>query len=186
MNRDRHGEVWGDKPITTPTLKAGVAVLRPYTYGDAALVRSAALDPAIPHVTTDNASHAMQYISEHLSRPVRKQGWSFVIADAKSLEPVGHIGAWLGNLLYGRVTLGYWVLERYRRRGYSSAALETITPWIANMDGVHRLELHIEPSNIASCRTAERALYVREATLKRYQIVDGTPRDMHVYSYFND
>lgn len=183
MNHDLHIAAWGDNPVITPTLAAGVAVLRPYTYGDVALVRAAALDPSIPHVTQDDASHATRYIFEHASRPIHKQGWSFVIADAKTLEPVGHIGAWLGNLLYGRVTLGYWILERHRRRGYASAALDLLTPWVAGMRGVHRLELHIEPGNTASCRTAERASYIHEATLERYQVVDGTPRDMCIYRY---
>lgn len=184
---DRHARVWGGNPVITPTLHGEGAILRPFNHGDVPMIMEAAKDPTIPHLGVEDAGTATAaavHVSEQISRSMKRLGWAFVIANSETLEPVGHIGAWLGNLIHGRVALGYWVLEQHRQHGYAGEALRLITPWVAQMNGVYRMELHIEPDNIASCRTAESAGYVLEATLKRWQVVDGTPRDMHVYAHF--
>jgi RimJ/RimL family protein N-acetyltransferase len=44
------------------------------------------------------------------------------------------------------------------------------------------MQLHIEPWNTASVRTAERAGYEREGLLRSYLEIGGQRRDMLVYA----
>lgn len=46
---------------------------------------------------------------------------------------------------------------------------------------MHRLQLYIEPSNVGSWRTAERAGYVREGLLRSWEVVGNERRDMFMY-----
>jgi ribosomal-protein-alanine N-acetyltransferase len=47
---------------------------------------------------------------------------------------------------------------------------------------LHRIELYIEPWNVASVRTAERARYQREGLLRSHQEIGGRRRDMLLYA----
>ena len=47
---------------------------------------------------------------------------------------------------------------------------------------LHRLELYIEPWNLASIRTAERAGYEREGLLRSHQEIAGERCDMVLYA----
>jgi RimJ/RimL family protein N-acetyltransferase len=50
------------------------------------------------------------------------------------------------------------------------------------MHHVPRLELHVEPWNTASIRTAEGAGYRREGLLRSWEAVGGERRDMLMFS----
>lgn len=189
MNTERHMNLWTKYPSTVPHLADDVVTLRAYTARDVPFVQEAVLDPAIPHVDMvvpgPSFEAVARYVGELTTRPLLKQGWAFVIT-APDGEVVGHVGVWLGNITLGRVTIGYWVLERHRRKGYAGHALKLVTDWLATLPGVMRIELHIEPWNEGSWRAAQRAGYTREALLKRWQIRDGKPRDMFMYVFLPD
>jgi len=50
------------------------------------------------------------------------------------------------------------------------------------LPGIHRLELFIEPTNVASWRTAEGAGFEREELLRSWMTIGDRRRDMYVYS----
>jgi RimJ/RimL family protein N-acetyltransferase len=66
------------------------------------------------------------------------------------------LALWLSDLPHGRATAGYFVAPSARGRGFAAAALTALTGFAWTMPGLHRIELHIEPWNTASTRTAER------------------------------
>lgn len=187
MNVERHERLWENYPTTVPRLSDGVVSLRPYSLNDVEFVQEAVRDPDIPHVTPDSPGSSFEavsrYVGELSSRPARKHGWAFVITETNGTV-VGHIGVWMGNIVFGRATIGYWVLNRHRRSGYATRALKLVTNWLSVLDGVVRIDLTIEPWNEGSWRTAQNAGYEREALLKRWQIRDGFPRDVYVYVTF--
>jgi RimJ/RimL family protein N-acetyltransferase len=94
----------------------------------------------------------------------------------------GQIGLWLRDLTEGRADTGYWVAPRFRGRGYVTAALIAISRWALSLDGIHRLQLQVEPWNEGSWRAAERAGFVREGLLRSWQRVGPERRDMYLYS----
>jgi [ribosomal protein S5]-alanine N-acetyltransferase len=173
-------------PADVPVITHPPVVLRPFADHDAGLVQAAASDPLIPLITTVPASGdtgaALAYIDRQHRRLASGEGYSFAIADAVTGDAVGQIGLWLQHLDQGRASTGYWVAGQFRGRGYVTAALAAISRWGLSLDGLHRIELYVEPWNQASWRAAERVGYRREGLLRSWQQVGRQRRDMYIYS----
>lgn len=174
-------------PEAVPQLCAGESyLLRAWHLDDVDLVREAAEDDYIPLVTTVpvpySESEGVSFVHRQWRRTTDGKGYPFVIAHADSGTPVGTIGLWLHDIVKGRASLGYWVLESARGKGAAAAALRAVTDWALGDLRIPRVELFIEPWNTASVRTAERAGYQREGLLRSWQHIGDSRRDMLVYS----
>lgn len=170
--------------LTVPRMSARGIVLRPFAAGDADAVREASSDPAITDVTTvptvADAGLAEEWLERQHERAATGVGYSLAIeVDG---ECVGQIGLWLRERDQGRATIGYWIRPSRRRRGHALSALQTLTEWAWSVPEIHRLQLHIDPVNDGSLRTAERAGYTREGLLRSWQRIGHERRDMFVYS----
>jgi len=176
----------GVLPHQMPVIPCPPAVLRAFRDADAGVVQSAASDPYIPLITTVPATgdmaDALGYVWRQRDRLASGAGYSFAIADAVTGQAVGQIGLWLRNLDAGRVSTGYWIGPEFRRRRYVTTALRAITSWALGLEGVHRVELYVEPWNAGSWRAAERAGYHREGLLRSWQHVGARRKDMYMYS----
>lgn len=95
---------------------------------------------------------------------------------------VGLIGLFFSAGAGARASIGYWIIDSQRRRGYAAEALDVLTTWALHHVDVDRLELYVEPWNTGSWRAAEHAGYAREGLLRAWERIDGTPRDMYMYS----
>jgi [ribosomal protein S5]-alanine N-acetyltransferase len=173
-------------PGELPVITCSPVVLRPFRDADAGLVQSVASDGLIPLITTVPVSgdleDARAYIARQHERLTSGEGYSFAIAEETTGDAVGQIGLWLKNLSAGRASTGYWVAGQFRRRGYVTAAVAAISRWGLSLEGIHRIELYVEPWNEASWRAAERVGYVREGLLRSWQQVGKERRDMYMYS----
>ncbi|MGO9456643.1 MAG: GNAT family N-acetyltransferase [Acidimicrobiales bacterium] len=174
-------------PDTLPEISAGPFLLRSFERRDVPMVVEASADPLIPLISTVPAGGdpeaALAYVERQRRRLADGFGFSFVIADAASGGGVGSIGLWTRDLDLGRASVGYWVVPGTRRRGAASQALRALSTWAIDEVGVARLELYVEPWNIASSRTAESAGYSCEGLLRSWQAVGAVRRDMSVYSF---
>ena len=181
-----------------PELAGNGIRLRPWRDDDLAALLAVAEDPYAQLLTgltpgdEDGARAHLRGLVKDVRR-VRGLGYSFAIADAGTGEAVGSIGMWLRAVApdgatgyreeaHGRGSLGYWIVPAQRRSGLATEALRTISPWALSLDGVERLELFIETSNVGSWRAAERAGYQREGLLRSFQRIGSERRDMFVYS----
>jgi RimJ/RimL family protein N-acetyltransferase len=175
----------GMLPTEMPVLTRPPVVLRAFRAEDVGLVQSVAGDALIPLITTvpasGDASDARAYIQRQQERLASGAGYSFAIADAATGEAVGQAGLWLRNLVEGRASTGYWIAPQFRRRRYATAALDAISRWGLSLDGIHRIELYVEPWNEGSWRAAEHVGYVREGLLRGWQQVGNERRDMYMY-----
>lgn len=173
-------------PDHLPVLDHPPIRLRPFLAEDVELVMSVAHDPLIPLITSvpvsGSRAEAQAFIERQHERLGSGVGYSFAIADSTTDEAVGQIGVWLRNRDEGRISIGYWIGSRFRRKGFASAALNAITEWALTLDGAERLELYIEPWNEGSWRTAQRAGYQREGLMREWQRVGRERRDMYMYS----
>jgi RimJ/RimL family protein N-acetyltransferase len=173
-------------PRELPVITYSPVVLRPFRDADAGLVQSAANDGLIPLITTVPVSgdldDARAYIARQHQRLASGEGYSFAIAEEDTGDAVGQIGLWLRDRHAGRASTGYWVAGPFRRRGYVTAALAAISRWGLSLDGIHRIELYVEPWNEGSWRAAEHVGYVREGLLRSWQQVGNGRRDMYMYS----
>jgi ribosomal-protein-alanine N-acetyltransferase len=173
-------------PTTVPRLAHPLVLLRPFEAKDRDVVASVASDTLIPLVTTVPASGRAEDVAAYLQRQHDRlgegAGYSFAIADSVTDQAVGQIGLWTREIHLGRASVGYWVAPQFRRRGYARAALATVTQWASTLDGIHRLQLFVEPWNEGSWRAAEACGYHREGLLRSWERVGDEYRDMYAYS----
>lgn len=171
-------------------LDAGPYLLRPYRSDDLPLVEQAAADAHIPLITSVPAAFTeatgVAFIERQHARAAEGKGYPMVIAERDGDLPVGAIGLWLENPQAGRASIGYWVVPAARGRGAAQHALVAVTQWALRDLGLGRVELFVEPWNVPSVRTAERAGYAREGLLRSWQEVAGLRRDMLVFSMITD
>lgn len=168
-----------------PRLEQPPVLLRAFNHADAAMVMVAASDMLIPLISTvppaPDPGLARAFDRQH-ARLADGDGYSFAIADSTSGEAVGQIGLCLAGMRDGRASVSYWVVAAHRGRGLAGHALRALSRWGLNQPGSHRLELYVEPWNVASWRAAERAGYEREGLLRSWQQVGDERRDMFMYS----
>jgi ribosomal-protein-alanine N-acetyltransferase len=171
-------------PATPPAY--GPVVLREFLPADVAMARELSTDPYVPLIGTlpANASpqEAQDWIDRQRGRLAEGAGFSFVIADATTNRALGDIGLWLTFLARGRASAGYSVARSARGRGIAAAALTALTPFAWSIPGLYRIELYIEPWNVGSIKTAERAGYEREGLLRSHAEIGGRRRDMLLYA----
>lgn len=143
-------------------------------------------DPYVPSIGSLPANatedQAREWLERQRTSVKRGAGFSFTIVDTESATPVGNCGVWLRELPDGRATAGYAIAPSYRGRGLATDALEVLTGFAAGLPGLHRIELCIEPWNIASLRTAEAVGYSREGLMRSHQWISGERRDMLLYA----
>ena len=183
-----------------PPLADAVVILRPWRVGDAACVEEG-LNVA--------RYDAARWIERQWRRTANGEGISLAIAAASSDEAIGYAGlilrprlelgtigsvSWhgadgeLGLVFRPQVGagIGYWVVERARRRGLASHAVGLLARWALLDAGLERVEALLEPDNIGSRRVAERAGFQHEGCLRRCIELDGRHRDALVYSLVRD
>jgi len=172
--------------LEQPELDAGSFHLREFSDNDVLMVQQASMDRYISQITTlpyrASADEAVSFIHRQRERVLDGTGYSFAIADAQTNSAVGQIGLWLRNADRGRASLGYWVVEAERGRGVVTAALSALSAWGLTHPGIHRLELYVQPWNVASWRAAQACGFEREGLLRGWEIIDGEPKDLFMYS----
>jgi [ribosomal protein S5]-alanine N-acetyltransferase len=174
-------------PLRVPVLHGTDVVLRPWSISDLTLVRQGSADPLVPSISSiprrysDDTGRA--FIERQHRRAAEGDGISFVIAEeSEPAAGIGSIGLWLHEIESGRASVGYWLLERFRGRRLATDALRTVVDYAVRGPGIPRLHLFVEPWNVASVRTAEAAGFMREATLRGWERIDGEQRDADCFA----
>jgi RimJ/RimL family protein N-acetyltransferase len=78
--------------------------------------------------------------------------------------------------------MSYWVFPPFRGRGYASRAIGLACEWAFADLGVERMEIYVEPDNLASRGAALRAGFTEEGVLRRRGQFGGERRDLVLYS----
>ena len=172
-------------PVKPPA--AGAVALRAFRPAqDVHMVMDLATDAYVPLIGTLPAfadrEQAGVWIQRQLHRWNEGVGFSFAIAEAATGRAVGAAGLWLADLAYGRGRAGYAVAPAHRGRGFAVDALTALTRFAWTLPGLHRVELHIEPWNVGSLRTAQRAAYAHEGLMRSHQEIGGRRRDMVLHA----
>ena len=164
----------------------GPVFLRAFAPADLPLALELSTDPYVPSIGTlpphATEVEAADWIDRQRRRWTEGAGFSFAVAEAATGRAVGSVGLWLRQLAEGRATAGYAVAPGERGRGFAAAALVAVTTFGWTIPQLHRIELHVEPWNTASVRTAERAGYLREGMLRSHTEIAGQRRDMLLFA----
>jgi len=175
-------------PETGPLLDAGDLVLRPplgtdlpqlvEAFGDAEVTRISGMTRFGEPPYGEN--HAIAWLDRQ--REARADGRRMMLAIELAGSLAGTIDIDLANAGQGRGELGYWVTEPYRGRGIARRAIRRVSDYATGELGLARIEILVEPHNVASCRAAEAAGFTREGILRHAQWRAGAWRDVCIYS----
>jgi [ribosomal protein S5]-alanine N-acetyltransferase len=167
-------------------LAHGPVVLREFSELDVPTAIELSTDPYAQLIASlpPNASQqeAREWVDRQRDRLDQGAGFSFAIAEADTDRAVGDMFLGIKQLPQGRASAGYSVISSARGRGVAAAALTAVSSFAWSIPALHRIELYIEPWNVASIKTAERAGYEREGLLRSHQEIGGRRRDMLLYA----
>jgi ribosomal-protein-alanine N-acetyltransferase len=176
-----------EAPLVMPELHSGPAQLRPWLLTDLPLIRQAACDPYIPAITSVPAVYSdgegRAFIERQHALARGGHGYSLVIADVSDVRHgAGSLGLWLNEIEFGRASIGYWIASTARGRNLAGWALRGMVTFAFDVLEIPRLQLFIEPWNIASQRTAEFAGFTREALLRGWERIGDAQHDAYAYA----
>jgi RimJ/RimL family protein N-acetyltransferase len=154
-----------------------------------ALVK-ACRDPAIQRYTVvpENyeESHALEYARRAASGLAEGTALSLIIGDADSSELLGPVALRRVPADDRVWSVGYWVAPWARRRGVATTAVRLISSFGFDELGAQRIELQVEPENLASNRVAQRAGYVRDPKRREFIEIKGRRHNVFVYTRLPD
>jgi RimJ/RimL family protein N-acetyltransferase len=172
-------------PLPDPPLTDGTIALREKTEADVTALVAAVQDPLIPRYTRVpspyGAREAGQFIVEQRRRRKAGTDLSLLVVDAGSDALLGSVGARVDRE-NARAEVGYWVAREERGRGVASSAVVLLGAWLFEALEIARLQIHTETENVASQRVAERAGFTREGVLRSYELIEGRPIDVVMFS----
>jgi len=83
-------------------------------------------------------------------------------------------------------SLGYWMGQKFARRGYMTAAVRAVVPFAFATLRLHRIEAACIPGNLASIRLLEKTGFQREGFARQYLCIDGIWQDHLLYARLKD
>ncbi len=174
-------------PLPAPPLSSDSLSLRAWTGADVGALVAAFQDPLIDRFIAgvpaprDDAGARSWLASQE---PARKDGsrLELAVVSAESDRVLGSVALSSVERLHARAMVSYWVLPAARGRGVASDAVQLLSEWALGELGLKRLEMFVEPENVASQRVAERCSFVRERLLRSRWVAKGRRRDSVVYA----
>ncbi|HEX8343325.1 MAG TPA: GNAT family protein [Actinoplanes sp.] len=167
-------------------LTDGVVSLRPLSAHDVEFHTTLAWLPdvvatSVPPVRRDAADLARR-CRRSAARWLAGEQADLVIVDVASGEPAGEIGLYYQEPASGQAMIGYSMLPAWRRRGYTTRAVELLALWVFAETGIGRLIAGTLPHNVGSQRVLENAGFQREGYLRsRLPGLDGQRVDDVLY-----
>jgi RimJ/RimL family protein N-acetyltransferase len=174
-------------PSDPPTLDGDDVRLRPWVDADIDQVLAACQDPEIQRWTTVPVPY-LRSDAEEFVRSLAPQQWSdrsgalFCVAAVSDDRVVGSCGLVSVDLGNGVAEVGYWISAESRGAGIATRAVDLLVAWALTEGGVHRVELYVEPENLASCRVAERVGCTKEGVLRDKAVIRGARVDLALYA----
>ena len=166
-----------------PPLVDGDVELRPWRIGDVDAVFEACQDPEIrrwvPIPWPYERHHAEGFVSGRFG------GWAdgsapLAIVDSGTDAVLGAMTVHPPRDL--RASVGYWLAPWARGRGVATRALRLVAHWALQEMPIARLQLYTLIGNDRSGAVAERAGFTREGVLRNWDLHNGQPVDVVMYS----
>jgi len=171
--------------MRTPTLTDGVVILDAHTPAD-----------VLPHLAGEDDEQARRfgwYPARSTEETVRtaisrwREQWTAEGPTRAFALRVGATGVLAGGCEVrlgqsGRAEMSYWVFPPFRGRGLAARGVKLLCEWAFADLNVARLELYIEPDNLASRAVARGAGFVEEGHLREHEATTEGRRDMVLYS----
>jgi RimJ/RimL family protein N-acetyltransferase len=153
--------------VTELLLTDRIVTLRPWAAGDAeTMVECLDGDPEISRwLDRIPQPYSLADARAYIAGEIVPGETPFAITDSSSGRVLGSIG--LGPIANETGEIGYWLRADARGDGLVTRALVLVSRWALARDDVERVQLRADIENVASCRVAEKAGFVREGVLRR-------------------
>jgi RimJ/RimL family protein N-acetyltransferase len=169
-----------------PELMASPWKARKFLLSDLPMVEMASKDSFIPLISTIPKDYSedegIAYIKRQWSRFDSGEGYAFAVAKQDTDQAVGFAFLCFRGKDRGRASLGYWIIEGFRGQGAAKTVLKAIVNWAQRDLGIERLELYVEPWNIASLKTAKALGFEEEGLMRRWEKIGNERKDMYMMS----
>lgn len=127
--------------------------------------------------------HAAEFVGHHSRHQCSsQQGAPFAIASTDDDQVLGSCGVVGVSATHLVAEVVYAVAPWGRGRKIAQRAARLLCDWALTGLGLARLELYIEPSNVASRAVAARLGCQLEGILRSKALIHGTRRDMALYA----
>ena len=108
---------------------------------------------------------------------------TMLIVDAVTDRMIGTISAFKPVFYQNSLEIGYILYDVTRRgEGIMAEAVHVFSDYLFRLLSINRIQLQIESLNIASRRTAEKAGFTHEGTLRQCLMSEGKHNDMEMFS----
>ena len=133
-----------------------------------------------PYSLKDAKSFISMCKKEARKKPRVKYEFAVVLKEGKI--NIGSMGLYL-KTKHRKASLGYWIGEKYWRKGYGSEALKSIINFAFKKLKLIRLEAEIYPRNPSSGKLLEKHGFVKEGLMRKSSIckADGKIKDSIAY-----
>ncbi|WP_225850981.1 GNAT family N-acetyltransferase [Streptomyces sp. HPF1205] len=171
------------------TLTAGELVLRPVETRDEAEIGEAMRDPEVLRWAAGRTvAAAAERERARIWLNARVGAWSsgtapFAVTDGEGGPLLGYVGLRDIHRAPDQAVAAYWVTPAARGRGVAARALDAAATWAFTTLRIHRIGLDHAVENPASCRTAEKAGFRPEGTMREsFLAPDGRRHDSHLHA----
>lgn len=171
-----------------PPLSDGVVTLRGWRDGDARPLAAMMDDDEVARWTRAPSPYrerdALEWLALQPALLRRRSELPLAIVDAHGGALLGSISLRLGADARGE--LGYLVARDTRRMGVGARAVRLVACWAFETLELRRLELFVQPANVASLALAARIGFRREGVLREYSAFRGRRVDMVILGLLPD
>jgi RimJ/RimL family protein N-acetyltransferase len=167
--------------LTDLVLNGPRLTLRPWETRDAPLVYAALSQPSMTRYLALPEPYLPEMAGEfvvNIGQAGRREGSGIAcaVARAEDGELVASAELRLPTPQRRHAEIGYWVVPKAQGYGYAAEATDVLSQW-AFAHGVPRVELHCEPTNLASASSALRAGFRFEGRVRGGVTIRGELRD---------
>lgn len=166
----------------------GVVTVRPFQKEDAPEIHAAVSESQnetsfwLVDLKGLSLSDVQEYIASQPEIWNEDQAYNFVILESSSNKILGGCGLNQINRRHRSCALYFWIRTSATRRGFATRAVVLMARFAFDSLGMQRMEIDIEPDNLAGLRVAEKSGAISEGYLRSRFFHHGEPKDAVVFS----
>lgn len=166
----------------------GVITVRPFQDADASEVHAAVTksqDEAAPWLVELKGlslADVQDYIASQPQTWNEDKAFNFLVLESNTVRIIGGCGLTQINRRHRFCNLYFWTRTGATGHGYATRAVVLMARFAFESLGMQRMEIVIEPENLASLRVAEKAGAISEGYLRSRLHHHGESRDAVIFS----
>jgi len=164
-------------------------VIRDLTIDDLENHHTLISDNIVMEYLQDIKTNNIQESKENLLKAINdisskdRKYYFFVMENKDTKEFIGEIGyTVMENTPFGKmVHLGYFIMEKYWNKGYTTEALKRVLEYSFEENNVYRISTGCVKENISSEKVMQKNGFIKEAEYKEYIFHNGKLKDRVEY-----